>query len=69
MVLITQNTQEKADLQKTKVNAMKISKTEINIVLEKNGGYMLNNFGGSLIFVVRQAGRRVGGWVGRQAGG
>ena len=68
MVLIMQNTQEKADLQKTKVNAMKIRKTEINFVLGKNGGYMPNSFSGSLIFVVRQAGGQAGGRAGGQAG-
>ena len=43
MVVIMQNTQEKADLQKMKVNATKITKVcvrmEINFVLGKNGGH------------------------------
>ena len=61
MVVIMQNTQEKANLQKTKINAKKIRKfvqAEMNFVLEKNGGNMPSSLGGRLIFVVRQAGRR-----------
>ena len=52
------STQEMADLQKTKVNAIKITKfvrTEINFVQRKNGGYMPSSLGGRSFIVVRQA--------------
>ena len=52
-----QNTQEKADLQKTKINATKITKAhwmEINFVLGKNGGHRPSSLGGRLIVVVSE---------------
>ena len=57
MVVIMQNTQEKADLQKTKLNATKITKvvwTEINFVLGKNGGHRPSNLGGRSIVVASE---------------
>ena len=50
--------QEIANLQKTKVNAIKKQRfvwMEINFVLGKNRGYMPNSLGGRLLIVVRQA--------------
>ena len=43
------NTHEIADLQKAKVNTVKIRfvQTEINFVLGKNGGYMPSSLGGT----------------------
>ena len=66
MVVIMQNVQEKADFQKTRVNATKTRKvraarfvrTEINFVLGKNGGHTPSSLGGRSIVVIRQAGRR-----------
>ena len=60
MVVIMQNTQEKADLQKTKVYTMKFMKMVINFVLGKNGGHMPNSLGGRSTVVVRQVSRQVG---------
>ena len=54
MVVIMQNTQEKADLQKAKVNAMKITKVEINYALGKNGGNRPSSLSGRLIVVVSE---------------
>ena len=54
MVVIMQNTQEKADLQKMKVNATKFVRTEINFVLGKNGGHRSSSLGGRLIVVVSE---------------
>ena len=51
--------QEIANLQKTKVNAIKITQrfvqTEINFILGKNGGYMPSSLGSRSFIVVRQA--------------
>ena len=61
MVVIMQNTQEKANLQKTKVNATKIRKVCVDgnkFRTGKNGGHMPSSLGGRLIVVVRQAGRQ-----------
>ena len=58
MVVIMQNTQEKADLQKVKVNTTKIRKfvwMEITFILGKNGGHKPSSLGGRSIVVVRQA--------------
>ena len=58
MVVIMQNTHEKSDLQKTKVNTTKqerFMQTEIDFILGKNGGYMPSNLGCRSIVVVRQA--------------
>ena len=55
MVVIMQNTQEKADLQKTKVNAKKIIKVcadRKKFVLGKNGGHRPSSLGGRSIVVV-----------------
>ena len=49
-----QNTQEKADLQKTKVNEQRFVWTEINFVLGKNGGHGPSSLGGRLIVVVSE---------------
>ena len=49
-----QNTQEKANLQKTKVNATKIRKAKINFVLGKNGGHRASSLGGRSIVVVSE---------------
>ena len=52
------STQEIADLQKTKVNAIKITKVcedGNKLHTEKNGGYMPSSLGGRLFIVVRQA--------------
>ena len=60
MVLIMQNTQEKADLRKTRVNTMKIREINVNgnnFILGKNGGHTPSSLGGRSIVVVRQAGR------------
>ena len=57
MVVIMQNIQDKADSQKTKVNARKIRKVRAdgnNFVLGKNGGQTPSC---RLIVVVRQAGQ------------
>ena len=55
-----QNTQEKANLHKMKVNFIKIRKVRvdgINFALGKNGGHIPSSLGGRLIVVVRKAGR------------
>ena len=39
MIVIMQNTQEKADLQNTEVNKEKFVWMEVNFVLGKNGGH------------------------------
>ena len=52
------STQEIADLQKTKVNAIKLTKVHadrINSLLGKNGGYMPSSLGSRSFIVVRQA--------------
>ena len=52
------STQEIADLQKTKVNAIKITKVRadgINFVLGKNGDCMPSSLGSRSFIVVRQA--------------
>ena len=54
MVVIMQNTQEKADLQKTKVNATKITKVRVDFVLGKNGGHRPSSLGGRSIIVVSE---------------
>ena len=57
MVEIMQNTQEKADLQKTKVNAMKITEIRADgnkFILGKNGGHRPSSLGGRLIVVVSE---------------
>ena len=73
-IVIMQDAQEKADLQKTKVNATKIRKVRvdgINFVLGKNGGRMPSSLGTRLIVVIRHAGTQacmhVGRYSGRQA--
>ena len=51
------DTQEKADLQKTKVNATKIKRVRpdgINFILGKNGGFWPSSLGGRSIAVVRE---------------
>ena len=66
MVVIMQNTQEKADLQKMKVNTTKIRKVGVDgnkFRTGKNGGQMSSSLGCRLIVV----GGQVGGWAGRQA--
>ena len=53
-----QNTQEKANLYKTKINATKQEKfvcMEANFILGKNGGHMPSSLGGRSIAMVRQA--------------
>ena len=57
LVVIMQNLPEKADLQKMKVNATKITRfvrTDINFVLEKNGGYRPSSLGGRSIVVISE---------------
>ena len=57
MVVIMQNAQEKADLQKTKVNATKITKVHVDgnkLVLGKKGGHRPSSLGGRLIVVVSE---------------
>ena len=52
-----QNTQEKANLQKTKVNATKIQKVcadENKLRLGKNGGHRPSTLGGRSIVVVSE---------------
>ena len=52
-----QNTQEKANLQKMKVNAMKIRKAHANknnFVLGKNGGHRPSGLGSRSIVVVSE---------------
>ena len=52
------STQEIADLQKTKVNTIKMKRfmrMEINFILGKNGGYIPSSLGGRSFIVVRQA--------------
>ena len=49
--------QEKADLQKMKVNAMKVTKVRadgINFIVGRNGGHRPNSLGGRLIVVVNE---------------
>ena len=64
MVLIMQNTQEKADLQKVKVNATKIRKVHVDgnkFVLGKNGGgHASSSLGSRSIIVVNQASWQAG---------
>ena len=58
MVVIMQNTQVKADLQKRKVNAIKIRKACVDgnkLHTGKNGGQMPSSLGCRSIIVVRQA--------------
>ena len=45
MVVIMQNTQEKANLQKIKANAKKIRKVHMYFVPGKNGGHISNSLG------------------------
>ena len=55
--MIVQNTQEKADLLKTKVNATKITKVRVGgnkFILGKNGGHRPSSLGGRLIVVVSE---------------
>ena len=58
LTIFTQNTQEKAYLQKTKVNATKITKVHVGgnkLVLGKNGGLRPSScLGGRLIVVVSE---------------
>ena len=57
MVVIMQNTQEKADLQKTKVNAMKIIKFRADgnkLCTGKNGGHKPSSLGSSSIVVASE---------------
>ena len=52
-----QNTQEKADLQKTKVNATKIAKVRADgnkLRTGKNGGHRPSSLGGRSIVVVSE---------------
>ena len=59
MIVIVQNTQEKADFQKTKVNATKARKVcAVNFVLGKNGSHMPSSLGGRLTVVIRKTGRQ-----------
>ena len=54
---LVQNTQEKAALQKTKVNATKIQKVRADrnkIFTGKNGGHRPSSLGGRLIVVVSE---------------
>ena len=70
-IVIMQDAQEKADLQKTKVNATKIRKVRvdrINFVLGKNGGCMPSSLGARSIVVIRHAGTQACIHVGRYAG-
>ena len=56
-VVIMQDTQEKADLQKTRANNTKQERfiqMDINFALGKNGGYTPSSLGNRLIVVVRQ---------------
>ena len=58
MVVIMQNIQEKANLQKAKVNTMKITKVyadgKINFVLEKDRGHRPSSLGSRSIVVVSE---------------
>ena len=57
MVVIMQNTQEKADLLIKKVNATNITKVRVgrnNFILGKNGGHRPSSLGGRLIVVVSE---------------
>ena len=56
-LVIMQNTNEKANLQKTKENTMKITKVHvdgINLVLGKNGGHRPSSLGSRLIVVISE---------------
>ena len=53
-VVIMQNSQEKADLQKTKVNATKIRKVRADGYKLKNGGHKPSSLGSRLIVVVSE---------------
>ena len=57
MVVIMQNTQEKANLQKMKVNATKITKVRADgnkLCTGKNGGHRPNSLGSRSIVVVSE---------------
>ena len=57
MVVIKQDTQEIADLQKTKVNAMKIRKVCVDrnkLCTGKNGGHRPSSLGSRSIVVVSE---------------
>ena len=57
IVLIVQNTQEKIDLEETRVNITKTIKVcvgKVIFILGKNGCPMSSSLGGMLIIMVRQ---------------
>ena len=55
-MVVASNHAEKADLQKMKINIMKIRKVhgDGNFVLGKNGGHRLSSLGGRSIVVVSE---------------